>query len=84
MRVTATIRSTGEGLLAECSEYDVQGVGSTITLALEALREALYERVVRPQAVAPPVDEEQIEIVLSSELMPGAAAPSNDSIPRGE
>ncbi len=80
MRVTATIRSTSEGMIAECSEYDLQGVGSTVPLALEALREAIYDRVVRPQAVAPPsvAGNETIEIVVIS---PASEPSSSDDGP---
>lgn len=75
MRVTATIRPVENGLLAECSEYAISCVGATAPLAIEALREAVYERVVRPQAVAPPpgAGKEPVEVVVL-----GPRSPKNE------
>jgi hypothetical protein len=64
--VTATIEASDGGYVAECLEYDVRGEGADREAALSALREALFERAIRPQAVAPPShpDDEAIEIVV--------------------
>jgi hypothetical protein len=54
MELTATIRRFESSYLAECVEMDAVGEGPDPDAALAALREALFERVVRPDAVAPP------------------------------
>jgi hypothetical protein len=83
MRVTATIRSVEDGVLAECTEYALSCVGATVPLAVAALREALYDRVLRPQAVAPPptAGQEPIEIVVLD--APTASAERTDDDPMG-
>jgi hypothetical protein len=75
MRVRASVAPVFGGFLAECTEYAVEGEGATVALAIEALREAIYERVLRPEAVgAPPADpkRETVEIIVT----PPAAADS--------
>jgi hypothetical protein len=69
MRVRASIAPVVGGFLAECTEYAVEGEGATVALAIEALREAIYERVLRPEAVgAPPADpaREAVEVVVTA------------------
>jgi hypothetical protein len=68
MRVRASITPVFGGFLAECTDYAVEGEGATVALAVEALREAIYERVLRPEAVgAPPADpkREPVEVVVT-------------------
>jgi hypothetical protein len=68
MQVRASVSPALGGFLAQCTEYAAEGEGATIALAVEALREAIYEKVLRPEAVgAPSADprREPIEVVLS-------------------
>ncbi|MCL2777454.1 MAG: hypothetical protein FWD73_05570 [Polyangiaceae bacterium] len=50
---------------AECQETNAMGEGMTRGEAIASLREALVERLFRPDAVAPPpeVNQEPIELV---------------------
>jgi hypothetical protein len=68
MRVTATVEAIRGGYVAECLEFDARGEGKDPEAALSALREALFERAIRPQAVAPPShsDDDPIEIIVVS------------------
>lgn len=80
MRVTATLREVDGQVLAECEEYDEQAEGTTAAGALAALRVALFERLFRPEAVAPPprTDDTDIEIVVVA-----ATLDSGDHGPNG-
>jgi hypothetical protein len=54
--VTFTYRVShqGEEYTAECMELEAMGVGASAEAAVESLRGLLSERVLRPDAVAPP------------------------------
>lgn len=55
------------GFIAECMEAEVAGEGRTAKDAVESLRQALEERMLRPDAVAPPAEptETVIELFLA-------------------
>jgi hypothetical protein len=65
MRLTYRLVREGPGFLAECLESDAAGEGPTEAAAVESLRRALAERMLRPDAVAPPPTptETTIELV---------------------
>ena len=54
MRFTYRLVGDASGWLAECEEPEAMGEGRTQAEAVEALRKALEERMMRPDAVAPP------------------------------
>jgi hypothetical protein len=62
------IRDQG-GFLAECMESEAVGEGRTAKDAIESLRKALEDRMLRPDAVAPPSrpTETVIELVLTED-----------------
>jgi len=57
------------GYFAECVETEALGEGKTAIDAIESLRASLAERMLRPDAVAPPSRPERvtIELVLAEE-----------------
>jgi hypothetical protein len=65
------------GFVAECVESEAAGEGKTAKKAIESLRKALEERMVRPDAVAPPArpSEIVIELVLADESGPAEPRP---------
>lgn len=54
MRFTYRLTADGAVWLAECLEATAAGEGLTAEEAVDRLREALEERMLRPDAVAPP------------------------------
>lgn len=54
MRFSYRMVREDDGYFAECIESDVAGEGSTAAEAVASLRTALEERLLRPDAVAPP------------------------------
>jgi hypothetical protein len=54
VRYTYRLEPGESGPCAECIELDLAAEGTTPEEAVEALREALYHRLVSPDAVAPP------------------------------
>lgn len=63
----------GSGFLAECIESEAAGEGKTARDAVESLRRSLEERMLRPDAVAPPSTpptEGAIELVLAEDGAP--------------
>lgn len=66
MRFSYRLYRDKSGFVAECVESDAMGDGPTATAAIASLRASLEERMFRPDAVAPPSEEEwsTIELVL--------------------
>jgi hypothetical protein len=65
MNFTYRMSHVGDEYTAECLEFEAMGVGKTGDAAIESLRKLLAERVLRPDAVAPPSHpdvEESIEL----------------------
>jgi hypothetical protein len=52
------------GWLAECVESDAAGEGASEREAVESLRKALEERMLRPDAIAPPSSPDSARIEL--------------------
>ncbi len=65
MRFAYRVVVDSDGVVAECLEADVEGVGKTEKEAVESLRTALEEHLLRPDAVAPPSEprREKIDLV---------------------
>ncbi len=66
MRFTYRLVPDGSGFVAECVENEAAGEGRTEREAIDSLRTTLRERLIRPDAVAPPsnpVPEPEIELV---------------------
>ncbi|HEY8076217.1 MAG TPA: hypothetical protein VIF62_18960 [Labilithrix sp.] len=65
MRFAYRVVVDAESVIAECLEADVEGVGKTEKEAVESLRSALAEHMLRPDAVAPPpsAPRETIDLV---------------------
>jgi hypothetical protein len=78
MRVRASVAPVFGGFLAECTEYAVEGEGATVALAVEALREAIYERVLRPEAVGAPAADPKRETVEIIVTLPAVADSTGD------
>jgi hypothetical protein len=57
------------GWLAECVESEAMGEGKSAKEAVASLHKSLEERMLRPDAVAPPAEQEEIriELVLADE-----------------
>lgn len=54
MRFTYRLIRDRRGYLAECVESEAAGEGKSAAEAVESLRALLQERMLRPDAVAPP------------------------------
>lgn len=69
MRFTYRLHPEKNGFLASCVESDALGEGPSEQAAVASLREALEERMFRPDAVAPPSrqPDESIELVRADE-----------------
>ena len=69
MRFSFRLIRDRTGFVAECVESDAAGEGKTAKEAVSALREALEERMFRPDAIAPPSRPPPgtIELVLADE-----------------
>lgn len=76
MKFTYELTQDANGWVAECVESDAVGEGKTADAAVTSLRKSLEERMFRPDAVAPPPDEEHAPIEL--EQAPRAARKSLD------
>jgi hypothetical protein len=64
MRFTYHLVEDANGWLAECVESDAAGEGKSEKDAVESLRKALEERMLRPDAVAPPSSPDDAKIEL--------------------
>lgn len=69
MRFSYRLTREKGGFLAACVESDALGEGATEKDAVASLRQALEERMFRPDAVAPPSDraDGSIELVRADE-----------------
>lgn len=67
MQFSYRLIKDASGYVAECCESEAQGEGKTAKDAVASLREALEERMFRPDAVAPPEEttESRIDLVLA-------------------
>lgn len=83
MRFTYRLREDASGWLAECVESDAMGAGKTQTDAIESLRASLEERMFRPDAVAPPLEETRAPIELVQTAEPAQQASVEPSGPGG-
>lgn len=72
MKFTYRLVKDASGYLAECVESDCAGEGKTSKEAIESLRSCLEERMLRPDAVAPPSETVPavIELELASDKTP--------------
>ena len=78
MKFSYHLQEDASGWLARCVESDAMGEGKSEQDAIHSLREALEERMFRPDAVAPP--EEGVTAPI--ELTP-AATPAPESVDPG-
>lgn len=69
MKLHYRLIKDANGFLAECVESDAMGEGKTAKEAVLSLEKSLRERMFRPDAVAPPPEQEEtnIELVLADE-----------------
>ena len=69
MKYTYSIISDTDGFTATCAEMSASATGPTPAAALEALREAICERLTHVEAVAPPdsVPVPSVELVPARE-----------------
>lgn len=69
MKFSYRLIKDANGWVAECVESEAAGEGKTSQAAVESLRKSLEERMLRPDAVAPPSEAapETIELTLASE-----------------
>ena len=69
MRFSYRLVREKQGFVAECVESDAMGDGRTEAEAVDSLRKSLEERMLRPDAVAPPSSpaEASIELVRADE-----------------
>ena len=74
MKFSYRLQEEPSGWLAHCVESDAMGEGKTEQDAIRSLREALEERMFRPDAIAPPEQEVRSTIELT------AAASSADAV----
>jgi len=79
VRFSYRLIEENDGFIAECVESDAAGEGRTVLKAIESLRMSLEERMLRPDAVAPPSrpTNEKIELVAAD------AAPERPSLDLG-
>ena len=72
MKFTYRLQKEATGWLAECVESDAMGEGTTERDAVQSLRTSLEERMLRPDAVAPPAEQisASIELELTNEKTP--------------
>lgn len=64
MRFTYRLVRDARGYVAECVEAEAVGEGKSAREAVASLKEALEERMLRPDAVAPPSDPTGVTIDL--------------------
>jgi hypothetical protein len=69
MKLHYRLIKDANGFLAECVESDAIGEGKSAKEAVASLEESLQERMFRPDAVAPPPDQDdaRIELVLADD-----------------
>ena len=80
MEFTYRITPSEGGFMATCQELAVEDSGATPAAALEALREALAERMVTVEAIAPPTTTTPVKVVLSlSPVQPSEPQGPGDS-----
>jgi len=72
MKYTYRLTSDTDGFAATCIEMDVSAAAPTQAGAIAALRDAIYERLTRVEAVAPPASVPVPSIELG---------PARDSVP---
>jgi hypothetical protein len=78
MKFTYRLSEDASGWLAECVESEAAGEGKTSAEAVRSLAVSLEERMLRPDAVAPPTSAEPstIELELAPEVAPLSVEPS--------
>jgi hypothetical protein len=64
MKYTYRLTSDTDGVTATCVEMDASATAPTQAAAVAALRDAIYERLTRIEAVAPPTSVAVPSIVL--------------------
>lgn len=64
MKLHYRLIKDANGFLAECVESDAMGEGKTAKEAVASLEKSLMERMFRPDAVAPPSEQEPMKIEL--------------------
>ena len=64
MKLHYRLIKDASGFLAECVESDAMGEGKTAKEAVASLEKSLMERMFRPDAVAPPSEQEPVKIEL--------------------
>lgn len=64
MKLHYRLIKDANGFVAECVESDAMGEGKTSKEALASLEKSLRERMLRPDAVAPPPENEDVKIEL--------------------
>lgn len=76
-RYTYRLGPSDGGYLAECVEIDAEGEGNTREAAIDALREAIRERMTSAEAVAPPPSTPQaaVELIEAAPLRESAPSP---------
>lgn len=79
MKFTYRLQKEPSGWFAECVECDAMGEGQTRGDALRSLHASLEERMLRPDAVAPPAEETRAII----ELELAVETPPHDALDRG-
>lgn len=76
MKFTYRLQEESSGWLAQCVESDAMGEGKSEQDAIRSLREALEERMFRPDAIAPPSEGVRGTI----DLAPAALASTADAV----
>ena len=79
MKFTYRLVQDASGWIAECVEADAMGEGKTERDAVTSLRNALEERMFRPDAIAPPASQPRPAI----DLTPAGAEPERRSLDLG-
>lgn len=76
-RYTYRLGPSDGGFLAECVEIDAEGEGATREAAIDALREAIRERMQSAEAVAPPPSQPKaaVELIEASPLRESSPSP---------
>ncbi|HMI88112.1 MAG TPA: hypothetical protein VK550_28705 [Polyangiaceae bacterium] len=72
MRYTYRLTTDSDGITATCVEMSVSALGPTTDAAVVALRDAIFERLTRVEAVAPPdsVPVPSIQLVEARDAAP--------------
>ena len=79
MKYTYRLARDSEGFAATCVEMDVSAAAPTQAGAIAALREGIYERLTRVEAVAPPtsVPVPSIDLELARDSLPEPQGPGD-------